>query len=80
MVSDDKEVAEIFNRFFSNAVKNMNIDYYEHFSFDEYFLCKVTENEDPVISAIEKYTNHHSILKIKEKLQMSRTSHSCKLI
>jgi hypothetical protein len=39
IVSEDEKVAEVFNSFFSNAVKNLNIDYYEHFSFDEYFLA-----------------------------------------
>ena len=66
MISDDHEVAEVFNSFFSNAVKNLNIDSYEHFSFDEYFLCKEIENEDLVQRAIEKYENHPSILKIKQ--------------
>lgn len=66
MVSKDKEVAGIFNSFFSNAVKNLNLDSYAHFSFDEYFLCRETQNEDPVLRAIEKYENHPSILKIKQ--------------
>ena len=67
MVSEDQEVAEIFNSFFSNAVKNLNIDSYEHFSFDEYFVCKETENEDAVQRAIEKYKNHPSIVKIEQQ-------------
>ena len=68
MISDDKEVAEVFNSYFSNAVKNLNIDSYEHFSFDKYFLCTETENEDPVLRAIEKYENHPSISKIKQQI------------
>ena len=68
IVSDDKAVAEIFNNFFSNAVKNLNIDYYEHFSFDKYFLYKDSENMDVILNAIEKYENHPSILKIKESI------------
>ena len=68
IISDDRKVAEVFNNFFSNAVKNLNIDYYEHFSFDKYFLCRETENPDPVLKAIEKYENHPSILKIKENI------------
>ena len=67
--TDDQKVAEIFNSFFGNAVKNLNIDYYEHFSFDKYFLCKDTENNDPILLAIEKFENHPSILKIKEITQ-----------
>ena len=69
IISDDKGVAEIFNDFFSNAVKNLNIDYYEHFSFDKYFLCKEIENDDPILKAIEKYENHPSILKINENFK-----------
>ena len=65
IISEDQEVAETFNSFFSNAVKNLNIDYYEHFSFDEYFLCNDTKNEDPVRTAIEKYEKHPSIMKIR---------------
>ena len=61
IVSEDQEVAEIFNTFFSNAVKNLNIESYEHFSFDEYFLCKGTEkNNDPILRAIAKYEKHPS--------------------
>ena len=71
IVSDDQKVAEIFNNLFSNAVKNLNIDYYEHFSFDKYFLCKDTENKEPILRAIEKYENHPSILKIKELIPES---------
>ena len=65
IITEDEKVAETFNSFFSNAVKNLNIDCYEHLSFDEYFLCKDTENEDPILRAIEKYEKHPSILKIK---------------
>ena len=73
MITEDKDVADVFNSFFSNAVKNLNIDYYEHFSFDEYFLCNVTENKDPVKKAIEKYANHPSIVKIKETFSTRST-------
>ena len=65
IVSEDEGVAKNFHSFFSNAVKTLNIDYYEHSSFDEYILCKDTENEDPIIRATEKYEKHPSILKIK---------------
>ncbi len=62
MISDDKQVADIFNRFFSNAVKSLNIDYFEHFSFD----CVFSEENDPITKSIEKYSKHPSILKIKD--------------
>ncbi len=62
IVSDDKEVATIFNNFFSGAVKSLNLDYFEHFSFD----CIYSESEDPILNAIEKYSKHPSIVKIKQ--------------
>ena len=51
-----------FNNFFSGAVKSLNIDYFEHFSWD----CVYSENDDPVFRAVEKYSQHPSILKIKQ--------------
>ena len=69
IILDDDQVAHIFNRFFSNAVKGLNIDYFEHFSFD----CIFSESEDPVINAIEKYSKHPSILKIKENYPQNTT-------
>ncbi len=60
-MSDDKQLADIFNNFFSNAVKSLNIDYFEHFSFD----CVYSESTDPINKAIEKYSKHPSSLKIK---------------
>ena len=70
MISDDQKIAEIFNHSFSNAVKNLNIDSYEHFSFDEYLFCKEIENKDVVLRAIEKYENHPSITKIRQHTPM----------
>ena len=58
MISD----AQIFNNYFINAVKSLNIDYFEHFSFD----CVFPEIEDAVTNAIEKYSKHPGIVKIKE--------------
>ena len=66
IITEDEKVAEVFNSFFSNAVNNLNIDHYEHFSFDEYFLRKDAENRDPILRAVEKYEKYPSILKIKE--------------
>ena len=69
IISDDDQVAQIVNHFFSNAVKSLNIDYFEHFSFD----CIFSDSEDPVINAIEKYSKHPSILKIKENYPQNTT-------
>ena len=62
IITDDDKLAEIFIKFFSGAVKSLDINYYEYFSWD----CIFSENEDPIFKAIEKYSKHPSILKIKE--------------
>merc|ERR1739843_74316 len=69
IVSDDRQLADIFLHFFSNAVKSLNIDYFEHFSFD----CIYSESEDPVINAVEKYSKHPSIIKIKDNYPQNTT-------
>ena len=62
IISDSKSVAEIFKNFFANAVKNLNIEKSDAFNDQD---SKKISN-DPVKSAIEKYKEHPSILKIKE--------------
>ena len=62
MISEDLDVANAFNNFFSGATKVLNINYFEHFSWD----CVYSESEDPVFRAVEKYSQHPSILKIKQ--------------
>ena len=58
--NDDSNVAQIFNDFFSNAVKNLNIVTNNDVVIDN-LKCL-----DPVHRAILKYEHHPSILKIKE--------------
>ena len=59
IISDSQEIAETFNNFFKNAVNNLKIPSpVEH-------LTETTE-DDPVLAAIEKFSKHPSILKIKE--------------
>ena len=60
-------MTRIFNDFFSNAVKNLNIESYAHFSWDEYFLGHDVI-DDPILNAINKYKSHPSILKIKDNI------------
>ena len=61
IISEDKEVAEALNSFFENAVKGLNIPIpHEHIS-----QCDVNTT-DPIDIAIQKYSKHPSILKIKE--------------
>ena len=73
IIFEDENVAEVFNSFFSHAVKNLNIEYYENLSFDEYFLRKDTDNVDPILKAIAKYEMHPSILKIKSTIPEKST-------
>ena len=48
IISDDKQVVGVFNSFFSGAVRSLNIDYFEHFSWD----CVFSGDGDPVRAAI----------------------------
>ena len=59
IISDCQEIAETFNTFFKNAVINLKIPSpTEHLN--------VSNEQDPVLVSIEKYSKHPSILKIKE--------------
>ena len=57
----EKGTAEIFNNFFGNIVKNLNIFQYSDFD-------PIIENvKDPTLKAILKYEKHPSILAIRTK-------------
>ena len=59
-ITNNHELAETFNTFFSNITQNLKIDSN---------LVEITENlniSDPVLKAIKKYEKHPSIIKIKE--------------
>ena len=60
IIEDDAKIAEIFNIFFSNAIKDLNIE------FDQNILNNVEHIEDPIFKAIKKYERHPSIRKINE--------------
>ena len=61
MVKTEKETAEVFNDFFRNFVKNLNISQYSDFD-------PIIENvKDPTLKAILKYEKHPSILAIRTK-------------
>ena len=64
IISEDPEVAEIFNDFFAKTVENLNIKGY---NIDHAPL----ENLDFVSNAIDKFKNHPSILRIKENVQVN---------
>ena len=61
IVKIEKGTAEVFNNFFGNIVKNLNISQYSDFD-------PIIENvKDPTLKAILKYKNHSSILAIRTK-------------
>ena len=61
IISDDSEVAEIMNNFFSNGVDKLNI---------QGFIGQISDNDylDPVSNAINVFRDHPSIIKIKGKV------------
>ena len=52
IITDNKNIAEMFNNLFSNIVKNLNID------SDLSDITSQANNTDPVFRAVEKYANH----------------------
>ena len=56
-----KDVSEVFNTFFSNAVKVLNIEP------NNAIISAIITESDPILVAIERYKFHPSILKINEK-------------
>ena len=67
IISSDIEVAEKLNSFFGNVVKELNIN------IKEDLLCNVSNINDPVERAIQKYKNHPSIQMIKDKFGYNKT-------
>ena len=67
IISSEIEIAEKLNAFFSNIVKELNI------KVEEDLLCDVSDINDPVERAIQKYRNHLSIQMIKETFDSSKT-------
>ena len=62
-ITNNHELAETFNTFFSNITQNLKLDSN---------LVEITENlniSDPVIKAIKKCEKHPSIIKIKETIK-----------
>ena len=55
IISSEIEIAEKLNAFFSNIVKELNI------KVKEDLLCDVSDINDLVERAIQKYKNHPSI-------------------
>ena len=69
-ITNNHELAETFNTFFSNITQNLKIDSN---------LVEITENlntSDPILKAIKKYEKHPCIIKIKEKMKNKNMSFS----
>ena len=67
IIFSDIEIAEKLNTFFSNVVKELNI------KIKENFLCDVSNINNPVERAIQKYKNHPSLQMIKETFNNYKT-------
>ena len=63
VILDDKEVAEIFNKFFANIVPNLNITASHNCNKD------FQKTNDPVLNSINKYKYIPSIFMIKSKIE-----------
>ena len=64
IISNDREIAEIFNSYFSNVVDNLNI---ERFSTCDY---SYSPELDYISNIVEKFKKHPSIIKIKENVKI----------
>ena len=67
IISSEIEIAEKLNAFFSNIVKELNI------KVKEDLLCDVSDINDLVERAIQKYKNHPSMQMIKETFDSNKT-------
>ena len=59
IISSDIQIANIFNDFFSNAVKNLNV------MINPDFLSNCENIANPILKSIKQYNNHPSIIRIK---------------
>ena len=65
IISENKEIVEIFNDFFSTAATNLEIDK------GEIYITEATNINDPILNAIKKYETHPSIKKITETVSIN---------
>ena len=60
--STDKEIAEVFNNCYSNAVRSLNLQ------CDSEHRSDVFDETDPIERAIKKFKNHPSIININQNI------------
>ena len=63
ILSEKSKVADTFNKFFSNIIKELKIEK------DDNLLTDIIEEINPVLKAIKIYKNHPSILRIKSSFK-----------
>ena len=68
IISKDAEVAEMFNDYFSNVVRRLNIEGYKN----EYCFSPDLDN---ISNIIERFKNHPSIQEIKINVKVETTFH-----
>ena len=67
VISNDKTLATIFNEFFVDSVKSLNL------SENNSILNPTAHLTDPVEIALKKFESHPSILDIKEKVAVKKS-------
>ena len=70
VISNDKELVGIFNKFFVNIVPSLGIN------TNHSFLINTENEDDPIKKAIAKYKNHPSIISIEKFMENSDSSFS----
>ena len=63
IISNDIDIATLFNNYFNNITSKLAIKNWD----------KLGRSEDPILNAIEKYSEHSSIIKIKSIFQTGDT-------
>ena len=64
VISDDREIANTFNKFFDEAVSSLDIE------INPYLLNDPGNLENPVDIALKKFESHPSILSIKNNVEV----------
>ena len=62
VISDDQQLADIFNNFFEHVVDNLGIQEYQ----SDHNIKINSISDDPIDYAVAKYKNHPSIIMMNE--------------
>ena len=65
ILSDNQEIAEIFNIYFANVVKSLEIEGFKTYDFS------YTLELDYIANIVEKFKDHPSITKIKANVRLN---------